>query len=141
MTIEEFEKQVMEHRKAYHSGNPIVSDKVYDDEIMYLKSLNPNSPILRTTSVIGRKEVFTENIKLDTLKVVIVGRVVSMTKQELLSILKEKGVTVASEIDETINYVITDNIESLTKKMSLAKEYGIPIISIDNFIKTVLINV
>ena len=108
---------------------------------MYLKSLNPNSPILRTTSVIGRKEVFTENIKLDSLKVVIVGRVVSMTKQELLSILKEKGVTVASEIDETINYVITDNIESLTKKMSLAKEYGIPIVSIDNFIKTVLINV
>ena len=46
MNVQELERKIIEASQAYYSGEPICSDKEFDDMIEYLKAANPNSEIL-----------------------------------------------------------------------------------------------
>ena len=49
MTSEQLEKLITEAATAYYSGQPIMSDKKFDDYVQYLKMINPDSSVLKTT--------------------------------------------------------------------------------------------
>jgi DNA ligase (NAD+) len=40
------EQLILEHKQAYYTGNPLISDKDYDDLEDQLRSLDPESPVL-----------------------------------------------------------------------------------------------
>lgn len=46
MNVQELERKIIEASQHYYSGEPICSDKQFDDMIEYLKAANPNSEIL-----------------------------------------------------------------------------------------------
>ena len=46
MTAKELEKKILEHKKRYYDGNPIISDAEYDELEERLKQEKPDSFVL-----------------------------------------------------------------------------------------------
>lgn len=112
MVVSELEKQILDAKKAYYNGIPIMSDAMFDQLVQALREIDPENPVLRK---VGTPVV-------DGAKVPLAYKMVSTEKTLTLDAMEKYWRRVGAFTDDSTEFVGSQKIDGLS--INLTYENG-----------------